>query len=63
MKKSMDILWVLILLDFFESPSPFRVQFVCKSGGNYGDNGHKVHSFALFLDIMDAITPYEHGRH
>jgi hypothetical protein len=39
------------------------VQFVCNSGGNYGDNGHKGHSFALFLDSIDAITPYEHVCH
>ena len=48
-----------------ESPFLFRVQFVCKRGGNNGNNRHSGHFLAQFIgtmDSMDAITRCGHLR-
>jgi hypothetical protein len=36
------------------------MMFLQETGGNYGDYGNNGHFFTLFLDAMDAKTPYEH---
>jgi len=58
-----------ILMDFqdvmsrVESPSLFRVQFVCNLGGNYRHSGRYGRFFLLFVDCMyDVDAQRRHGQ-
>ncbi len=39
----------------------FWVQFGCKHGGNYGNNGQNGLVSPCFVDTIDAISPYGHN--